>query len=73
MRVQHRTPGEAGGGVLWRGLSGFAEEDFAVADGEGDFGEGGDVLGGVGVEAFGDVAGMCGVAEALGGISGERG
>jgi len=28
--------------------SGFAEEDFAVADGEGDFGEGGDVLGGEG-------------------------
>jgi len=27
---------------------GFAEEDFAVADGEGDFGEGGDVLGGEG-------------------------
>ncbi len=27
---------------------GFAEEDFAVADGEGDFGEGGDVLDGEG-------------------------
>jgi hypothetical protein len=26
--------------------SGFAEEDFAVADGECDFGEGGDVLAG---------------------------
>ncbi len=29
-------------------LSGLAEEDFAVADGEGDFGKGGDVVGGVG-------------------------
>ncbi len=29
-------------------LSGLAEEDFAVADGEGDFGEGGDVVGGEG-------------------------
>jgi hypothetical protein len=32
------------------GISGVPEEDFAVADGEGDFGEGGDVLGGVGGE-----------------------
>ncbi len=29
--------------ALWLG---FAEEDFAVANGEGDFGEGGDVLSG---------------------------
>ena len=31
--------------ALWLG---FAEEDFAVANGEGDFGEGGDVLDGEG-------------------------
>ena len=51
-----------------------------MADGEGDVGEGGDVLGGVGgedhnvgVQAFGDAAEASGEAEAFGGIGGERG
>src|SRR6267143_4054429 len=68
------------GGRRWKSRSRFAEEDFALADGEGDFGEGGDVMGGVGgeddevaVQAFGDVTGTGGVPEALGGIGGEGG
>ena len=55
-------------------------DDFAAADGVADFGEGGDVVGGiggkddeVGVRAFGDVASMGGIAEALRGICRERG
>ena len=66
--------------VLAGKVSRLAENDFAVADGESDFGEGADVLGGiggeddeVGVEAFGDVAGTGGGTEARGGIGGERG
>lgn len=63
-----------------RGGSGFAVDNFAVADGEGDFGEGGDALGGVGGEEdevgvviLGDAAGVGLCAETLGGIGGEGG
>ena len=42
MLAKKRDPG----GRRWKSTSRFAAQDFAVADGEGDFGEDGDVLGG---------------------------
>jgi len=42
MLAKKRDPG----GRRWKSTSRFAAQDFAVADGEGDFGEDGNVLGG---------------------------
>ena len=61
--------------------AGLVEKDLAAADGEGDFGEAGDVLGGVSGEDdhspsmpfFGNAAGTGGISDAFGGVSGERG
>jgi|ERR1700722_16330779 hypothetical protein len=58
---------------------GFAEDYFAEANGEGNPGEGADVLGGirgqddeVRIHAFGDATGVRRVTEARSGIGGER-